>query len=948
MALKNVHSVVAAWRHIACLVVLLFCGLAQAQSSEFRGLWVDAWGAGFLTPAQSTQLVADCRTYNFNAIVVQMRRRGDAFYFPQAPNGEPRTTAMAANYDALADLIAKAHASVPRIEVHCWVVANLIWSGSTPPPQPGHVFNAHPEYLMKNSAGQSQIAEGYYLDPGNPDAMAWNRRMALDIASRYDIDGFHWDYIRYPQQDAGFNDVAIARFNEEFGLTGKPSASSPQFSAWRRRQVTDFLRWVNADLLEVKPQLVISTAVFGSRSDAYNARFQDWAAWTREGILDIAMPMNYSGNNSGVFNPRVDDAYLNQGVRKIYMGQGAYLNTPQNTVTQLKYARSKGLQGTVFYSYRTPNSGAVDKAGTLSYVKQNFQPTWVPTPTLPWKSSPTRGIAKGRVTLPNGAEVYNASVSLNSNPAQRQQTEAHGAFAFFETVPGTYIVTASASQLGSASGTITVQAGKVSSVNLVLSGTDVAPPVISNIEVSGISDIGATIAWTTDEESKGILLHGTTSNMGTTNASSSFSTFRSISLAGLLPNTTYYYRVQSEDKSGNKSQSAIAMFKTNPAGVITPIIIDNDEAVFGGSWSSGTSSTDKFGSDYRFKGQGNGSGFAQFTPIIPKTGTYEVHTWHPAGGNRTTAAPHVVTHGDGATRTILVNQQLNGGAWRLLGTFHFQAGTSGNVKIHDGFTGSGGVVMADAVRFVFVPPVNPPLITKQPEDQTIIQGSVATFTVQASGSAPLSYQWKRNGQNIAGATTPILQMSDVSVGQEGEYLVEVSNSAGKTASDVATLAVLQPPLIVTHPSSQTVNLGSGLNLFVVVSGSEPFQYQWLHDDTPIALQNGSSLEIEAVDSAAAGMYRVRVSNPAGEALSNAAEITIISAPEPPTISGLSLPVEGKIRLTITTVPGRNYVVEASEDLQSWSEAATFTASDRASTVDAGRSSQASFYRVQLK
>src|SRR5690606_180845 len=109
----------------------------------------------------------------------------------------------------------------------------------------------------------------------------------------------------------------------------------------------DFVRWANADILAGKPNLVVSASVFASRSDAFTHRFQDWAAWNNEGILDLCFPMNYTSNNS-TFNSRTDDAYNNQGVRRVYIGPGAYLNTKENTVTQLNYVRNKGLLGTAF------------------------------------------------------------------------------------------------------------------------------------------------------------------------------------------------------------------------------------------------------------------------------------------------------------------------------------------------------------------------------------------------------------------------------------------------------------------------------------------------------------------------------------------------------------------------------------------------------------------------
>ena len=546
-----------------------------AQEAEFRGVWVDAWGAGFLDASQVTKLIADCRAYHFNAVVVQMRRRGDAFYVPQWPNTEPRTTAISPSFDALQEIITKAHTGTPRIEVHCWVTTQLIWSSTTPPSQSAHVFNAHPEYLTRSSTGTNYLSEGYYLDPGHPDAALWNYRMAMDIVSRYDVDGFHWDYIRYPTTDSGYNPTALARYNAEFELTGQPAPSDAQFAEWRRRQITDFLRWVNADLLAVKPNLQISCAVFGSRSDAYNARFQDWAAWNSEGIIDLCMPMDYSADNSGVFMPRCDDAFAHQGVRRVYLGQGAYLNTKENTVWQLGYVRSKPLDGFVLYSYRTPNSGTVDQTGTFSYLRDNHQPTWVSPPPLPWKANPTRAILRGSVQRQdNGAAVYNATVTLGSAPARTQRSEAHGAFAFFETLPGTYTVSATAPDLGQAATNVTLAAGDNRAVVLWLP-PDTTPPALTDIGVSNLTDTAATICWTTDDRATGSVDYGPTTAYGSTVTNAALSRRHALQLNSLTPNTTYHCRIRARNTVGLETVSADFTFTTNPAGVVNEVIVES-------------------------------------------------------------------------------------------------------------------------------------------------------------------------------------------------------------------------------------------------------------------------------------------------------------------------------------------------------------------------------------
>lgn len=742
---------------VLCSSVVLAATNTPVKADEFRAFWVDAWGAGFLNASQVTTLVNHCRTYNYNTVIVQMRRRGDAFYMPQAPNGDPRTTALSSGYDALQEIINQCHNGTPRIEVHCWVTTHLIWSDSgSPPSQAGHVYNQHPEYLMQNSAGQQFISEGYYVDPGHPDAQTWNYNMAKDVVSRYAIEGFHWDYIRYPQQDSGYNPTAIARYNAEFGLSGQPSPSSTQFSNWRRRQVTDFLRWTSAELMAINTNILISCSVFGSRSDAFNARFQDWAAWNNEGIIDLCMPMGYTADNA-LFQSRVDDAFNNQGVRRVYGGQGSYLNTKENTVWQLGYIRNKGLLGYAFYSYRTPNSGTVNQTATFTHVRDNHQSTWQNVPTIPWRAAPTKGIVKGTVTRQDtGAPVYNATVTITTSPSRNQKSESHGKYAFFETTPGTYTVTASAPGLGNANGNAVVSAGGITTVNLILSSTDTTAPIISGVSSGAITDSSATITWTTDESSDSTVEYGPTTAYGSSQANASMVLNHTINLTGLNPSTTYQYRVKSKDASNNTGTSGNFSFTTLASGQVADIIIDNPASTLVGTFSTGTSSLDKFGTDYRYKSQGTGAAHATFRPTILTAGNYVVSEWHPQGSNRSSGTPHVIVH-NGGTTTINVNQQTLGGQWNSLGTYNFATGTTLYVRITDAFADAGQLALVDAIKFTYVPPPQPP-------------AAPSGLSATAVSVSQINLAWTDNSAN------------------ENNFIVARSTVSGGSYSDIATLA----------------------------------------------------------------------------------------------------------------------------------------------------------------
>src|SRR3974377_2405623 len=123
-----------------------------------------------------------------------------------------------------------------------------------------------------------------------------------------------------------------------------------------------------------------------------------------------------------------------------------------------------------------------------------------------------------------------------------------------------------------------------------------------------------------------------------------------------------------------------------------------------------------------------------------------------------------------------------------------------------------------------------PTITTQPANQTVTAGQTATFTVAASGTAPLSYQWEKNGVSIIGATSSSYTTpATTSVDNGATFVAVVSNSAGNITSNAATLTVnaaAVPPTIVTQPMSQTVTVGQTATFTVVASGAVPLSYQW--------------------------------------------------------------------------------------------------------------------------
>lgn len=260
-----------------------------------------------------------------------------------------------------------------------------------------------------------------------------------------------------------------------------------------------------------------------------------------------------------------------------------------------------------------------------------------------------------------------------------------------------------------------------------------SPPVIANISVASTTDTAAAIVWSTDQPSDGAVDFGLTTAYGNSLTNAALGLNHSLDLTGLAPATTYHFRVKSRTAPATGATSADFTFSTAPPGLVSDIIIDNPAATVVGTWSTGTTAPGHYGSDYYFHGPGTGTDSVTFTPHILRAGTYQVFEWHSVGANRTTNATCIVTD-RGGTRTLGVNQELNGGQWNLLGAFYFLAGTAGSLRITDLMPEpSGNVVIADAVKFGFVPP--PPAefasITRQVggQVQLVIRGEAGSLSV---------------------------------------------------------------------------------------------------------------------------------------------------------------------------------------------------------------------------
>lgn len=505
-------------RLLAPLLMAALC--VSIRAAELRGLWVDAFNPGMKTASQVSQLVADARAGNFNALFVQVRKRGDAYYNstlePKAADVSPQS------FDPLADLIEKANTGGPKVEVHAWIVTYNIWNQqSAPPAQSTHPWLLHPDWLTENYTGTKWDGNNYAFDQALPEVQAHTFAVCQDILSRYAVDGLHFDYIRYSDsgssvgnQPWGYHPVALQRFRALTGRTDRPLPSDTQWLQFRRDQVTALVRKVYLNAWKIRPNARISAATicYGSApgaslsswhgSEAWGRVLQDWRGWLEEGMLDLAVPMIY--RNYAEATRRAEyDAWCawtrdRQYGRSAAAGAGIYLNAVADGIREIKQSRvasaSASLAGVVGYAYSTPTtSSGVSRAEFIDALTNDaaaevYEPGGTPVfataaspPPMPWKTDASRGHLMGTLTTGEGAAVDGATVTITGPANRTLTTDATGFFGSVDLPPGSYAVTVSLPGHEPVSQSVTVTGALVAEANLTLISPD-QPFVITEME----------------------------------------------------------------------------------------------------------------------------------------------------------------------------------------------------------------------------------------------------------------------------------------------------------------------------------------------------------------------------------------------------------------------------------------------------------------------------------
>ncbi|MGC8742115.1 MAG: fibronectin type III domain-containing protein [Candidatus Sumerlaeaceae bacterium] len=749
---------------------------------EERHLWISI-GDGFTNLSKLESQLLAAKNNNFNCVDILARYRANAYYIPNRgnttyANPEPLASGVSATNDPIQYAIDRGHEL--GLKVFASMSCFLVTDGSDTYPSylpSGSVMwyynGGTPRAMTKADVG----GEGLWADVSRADVRDYTKNVILDFVANYDVDGIILDRVRYPNYYFSYNPQGLS----EMGISGTPSPTDSTFRTARRNAVTAFVKDVYESATSLKPWLIVGAApiAYGDAlTDTYNSVMQFWPGWVSAttskrnisfGVCDLFQPQFYRLYNTTPAGPAANTTLMN----KAQFGDVATYS--------LDCGLMPGAFSTVSPIFYHPTSGDVNQ----SYCN-------------------AQNITDARALAMGGFGLYAATATLADI---------------------SYIRDPAASTAGT---DVLASAAPPCDYLFKKDYDNVKPNAVTNFTASPQADGRVILSWTvpapaSDGETAAqyLIYRSTTSPVKEYRENLvTYSTIPGTATSYTVPTGwagTYYFKIVPVDDYNNRGP-ATTVGPVTVTGEPTPpadIIVDNPQATFAGTWYTGTSATDKYGSDYRYAYAGSGSATATFAATIPQTGTWTVSEWHCAGTNRATNARHTIAYAGGST-TLQVNQTINGGKWNALGSYQFNAGTQYSVVIDDIFSGT--VVIADAIKWSYV--IQPP-------------AAPSGLTANAVSSTQINLAWTDNASNernyiVARATTSggpytdiatlgvnVTSYSDTGLtpGTTYYYVVRASNSAGSSANSNQASATTAPSapsapsgLTATAVSSTQINL----------------------------------------------------------------------------------------------------------------------------------------------
>ncbi len=326
-----------------------YCLAQKPLPGEHRAFWChSAFGVSGMSWDQAIKLLAD---NGFTAILPNMLWAGAAFY-------KSDLLPMAKDVEAKGDQIELCLAACKKygIECHIWKVNYNMGSAAS------EAFMARMKVQGRTQVNYDGSPNDRWLCPSHPENQRLEVESMIEVARKYDVDGLHFDYIRYPNRDACFCAGCRLRFEKAIGrkVNNWPAdvrndeRLSQQWLDFRRRQITVVVAALSEQAKRVRPGIKISAAVFRNWPADRDSVGQDWRLWCDKGYLDFVCPMDYTPSTAQ-FKRLVEQQLIWAGKVPCYPGIGLSVWGDSadiyELIEQINITRELGTRGFTIFNY---------------------------------------------------------------------------------------------------------------------------------------------------------------------------------------------------------------------------------------------------------------------------------------------------------------------------------------------------------------------------------------------------------------------------------------------------------------------------------------------------------------------------------------------------------------------------------------------------------------------
>lgn len=365
--------------------LFLLCFATAANREEARVLWVIR--DSYRSPEDVKRIMQNAADYHFNIILFQVRGNGTVYYPSRLEPWAMAFDGKDPGWDPLRVAVEEAHKR--NLELHPWINVYPAWRGEKPHPDPRQLWNSHREWFVVDEEGNYEDPTKAYcsLSPTIPAVQDHLFQVYMEVIENYNVDGLHFDYIRFPGFGYSYDPISLAEFKKLTG--GTPSEYPQEWIDFRRDAITALLARTYDAIKQKKPHVKISAAVWWDFREGYNEFLQDSHGWLARGIIDFLCPMGYTTDVQG-FRILAEDQLANYHNRHIYPG----LSTAQAEALlgEVRITRQLGGLGNTFFPYRGlfPRHKPSEK---VEMLKKTLYAEPASPPPMPWKISSDDDVA---------------------------------------------------------------------------------------------------------------------------------------------------------------------------------------------------------------------------------------------------------------------------------------------------------------------------------------------------------------------------------------------------------------------------------------------------------------------------------------------------------------------------------------------------------------------------